>query len=133
MLTGQRAFQKATSIDAMSAILNEEPPSLLQVKPEPAAGLERVLHRGLEKNPEQRFQSASDLGFALEAFSDAGHSTFTSGYRMEEEPRAKSHVPVSLGVIGGVVILGLVGAWMWMRPVPAPQVANYVQLTHERG
>jgi Tol biopolymer transport system component len=131
MLTGQRAFQKATSIDAMSAILNEEPPPLLQVKPELPAGLERVLHRGLEKNPEQRFQSASDLGFALEAFSDAGHSTFTSGHRVEEVPRAKSRMVLVVGIIGAVVVFGLAAAWIWMRPVPAPQVANYVQLTHD--
>lgn len=131
MLTGQRAFQKATSIDAMSAILNEEPPPLLQVRPELPAGLERVLHRGLEKNPEQRFQSASDLGFALEAFSDVGHSTFTSSYRMEDERTPSSRKPPVLAAIGLIVVLGLIAAWIWMRPVPAPQIANYVQLTHD--
>ena len=35
-------------------------------------GLQRVVHRCLEKNPEQRFQSASDLAFALEALSESG-------------------------------------------------------------
>src|SRR6516165_12448058 len=39
MMTGQRAFQKATSIDAMSAILNEEPPPLTQANPSISPGL----------------------------------------------------------------------------------------------
>ncbi len=67
MLTGRRAFQKATSIDAMSAILNEDPTPLTQVNPSLPSGLERVIQRGLEKNPEQRFSVGFGLGFALEA------------------------------------------------------------------
>ncbi|MGA7243244.1 MAG: protein kinase [Terracidiphilus sp.] len=129
MLTGQRAFQKATSIDAMSAILNEEPTPITKVSPGLPPGLERVLQRGLEKNPEQRFQSASDLGFALEAA--AGPlSTYTSGYRFEEQKRTKSRAPLGVIGIGGLVAV-LVAAYLWMRPMPEPQVANYVQLTHD--
>jgi eukaryotic-like serine/threonine-protein kinase len=71
MLAGKRAFQKPTSADTMSAILNEDPPEISQVTTSIPPALQRVVHRCLEKNPEQRFQSASDLAFALEALSDS--------------------------------------------------------------
>ena len=130
MLTGQRAFQKATSIDAMSAILNEEPTPLAQRMPNAPPGLERVLQRGLEKNPEQRFQSASDLGFALEAAAGPVQSVYTSNYNVQDK-----RAPLSrrfLAMIGAAVLVILaVVAYTWLRPMPAPQVANYVQLTHD--
>jgi serine/threonine protein kinase/WD40 repeat protein len=130
MLTGQRAFQKATSIDAMTAILNEEPTPLAQLMPNAPPGLERVLQRGLEKNPEQRFQSASDLGFALEAAAGPLQSVYTSNYRIQEK-----RPPLSrrfLLMIGAAVLVMLaVITYTWLRPAPEPQVANYVQLTHD--
>jgi eukaryotic-like serine/threonine-protein kinase len=74
MLAGKRAFQKPTSADTMNAILNEEPPGISHVTANTPPALHRVVHRCLEKNPEQRFQSASDLAFALEALSESAGS-----------------------------------------------------------
>ena len=70
MLAGKRAFQKPTSPETMAAILNEDPPGISQVTTNVPPALQRVVHRCLEKNPEQRFQSASDLAFALDALSE---------------------------------------------------------------
>src|SRR5271170_4825609 len=70
MLAGKRAFQKPTSPETMTAILNEDPPSISEVTPNLPPALQRMVHRCLEKNPEQRFQSASDLAFALDAVSE---------------------------------------------------------------
>jgi serine/threonine protein kinase len=67
MLTGKRAFQRSTSAETMTAILNDEPSGISQIVQTTPPGLQRVVHRCLEKNPEQRFHSASDLAFALEA------------------------------------------------------------------
>src|ERR1700722_3172754 len=75
MLAGKRAFQKPTSAETMSAILNEDPPGISQVTANIPPALQRVVHRCLEKNPEQRFQSASDLAFALDALSDSAGSS----------------------------------------------------------
>jgi len=72
MLAGKRAFQHPTAAETMTAILNEDPPGISQIVPVVAPGMQRVVHRCLEKKPEQRFQSASDLAFALEALSDSG-------------------------------------------------------------
>jgi serine/threonine protein kinase/Tol biopolymer transport system component len=66
MLTGQRAFQRETVAETMTAILKEEPVEPAQSLPPSIAN---VLRHCLEKKPERRFQSARDLAFALEAAS----------------------------------------------------------------
>lgn len=77
-LTGRRAFCKSTTAETMSAILNEEPTPISQIMPSVPPGLQRAMQRCLEKDPEQRFQSATDLAFALEVSSESG-SVSTSG------------------------------------------------------
>jgi serine/threonine protein kinase len=71
MLAGKRAFQKPTSPETMSAILNEDPPGISKITPGLSPALQRIEHRCLEKNPDRRFQSASDLAFALATLTDA--------------------------------------------------------------
>src|SRR6516164_6866874 len=70
LVTGKQTFRKPTSAETMAAILNEDPPPVSQLVPNAPPALQRIVNRCLEKNPEQRFQSASDLAFALEALSD---------------------------------------------------------------
>jgi TolB-like protein len=68
MLAGRRAFSGSSTADTMSAILRDEPPPL---SPDPVPSLlERVIRRCLEKSPEERFQSARDLAFALRESSE---------------------------------------------------------------
>jgi serine/threonine-protein kinase len=65
MLTGRRAFRGDSPADTMSAILKEEPPELSRGGAEFPPALERVVRRCIEKNREERFESARDLAFAL--------------------------------------------------------------------
>src|SRR6266853_4704491 len=69
MLSGSRAFQGATSADTMSAILKEEPAELSNAVRNLPPALARIVHRCLEKDPAERFQSARDLAFNLELLS----------------------------------------------------------------
>src|SRR5262245_42208698 len=67
MLAGRRPFEGVTASDVMAAVLTSEPVSLAEAVPEVLAPISRIVQRCLEKRPGQRFQSAGDLGFALEA------------------------------------------------------------------
>ncbi|HEV2022406.1 MAG TPA: protein kinase [Terriglobales bacterium] len=74
MLAGARAFHRESSAETMTAILRDDPPEFAEGHRIPP-GLERIVRRCLEKAPEQRFQSARDLAFALEAVSGVSTST----------------------------------------------------------
>ncbi len=65
MLSGQRAFRGDSHVEVMNAILKEEPPELSETNAKISPHLEKIVRRCLEKKPERRFQTASDLGFAL--------------------------------------------------------------------
>jgi len=69
MLSGRRAFHGASAADTMSAILKEDPPDLSATNQNVSQALERLVNHCLEKNPEERFHSARDLAFAMEAIS----------------------------------------------------------------
>ena len=129
MLAGKRAFQKPTSAETMTAILNEEPPGVSQLVPLAPPGLQRVVHRCLEKNPEQRFQSASDLAFALEALSDSGSVTAAPLGSPDRGRRSK----LVAAVVGITVVALLAGAALILfraRKSPGPATSEYVQLTN---
>jgi eukaryotic-like serine/threonine-protein kinase len=127
MLAGKRAFEKPTSADTMSAILNEDPPAFSQIARSTSPGLLRVVQRCLEKNPEQRFQSASDLAFALEALSESG-----SGSMVAVRPESRSRW-VWAAAAGGVVALAAVAVAWWRIPAAGPVVESITQLTDDGG
>ena len=70
MLSGQRAFHRPSPAETSAAILRDDPPPFPPARPL-APALERLLHRCLSKRPDDRFHSARDLVFALEAVGTA--------------------------------------------------------------
>ena len=75
MLAGQRAFRGDTAADTITAILTKEPPDLSQTNKEIHPGLDRIVRHCLEKNPEERFESARDVAFDLESLSSVSAQT----------------------------------------------------------
>lgn len=131
MLSGKRAFQRPTAAETMTAILNEEPPGISQIVQTTPPALQRVVHRCLEKNPEQRFQSAADLAFALEALSESGSSAPIATGTPSEHPRSK--VPVWSTVLVAVLVLAAAAYYVIARlssTVPL-RISAYTQLTHD--
>ena len=122
MLAGKRAFERSTSADTMSAILNEDPVAISQLGQPTSPGLQRVVHRCLEKHPEQRFQSASDLAFALEALSDTGSS---SGSAIAAPARLRPRRALAWAT-GSVATLAVAaGAYYFLRPREKPPFEHY--------
>ena len=133
MVTGRQTFRKPTSAETMTAILNEDPPSISTIDPAAPPGLQRVVHRCLEKSPEQRFQSASDMAFALEALSDS--ATMSAGSSASHAQLDLQSNRSRLAVAGGAVLLAVLASaavvYFWLQPPAAPKVSNFVQLTHD--
>src|ERR1700719_1351259 len=74
LMAGSRAFRGETEVDTMTAVLREEPAGMdLEDSAIPRGYLDIIKHC-LEKDPENRFQSAKDLAFALETLSASSPS-----------------------------------------------------------
>jgi len=114
MLSGRRAFGGDTAAEVMNAILKDDPPEL--AKPEIPPGLERVVRRCLEKRPEERFQSARDIAFALEAVSAAPAAGRPSSVVAAGRWRRR----VWLGVTTVALLAGVV-AWLRLRTASESQ------------
>src|SRR5712692_3431156 len=114
MLSEQRAFRRDTPAETMTAVLKEDPPELSDPGRPLSSALERIVRRCLEKNPEQRFQSARDLSFALSALS----GTETSGpVRATAAPR---RVPLLFWLSIGLALAAVSAAtWLVARRPPA--------------
>ncbi|MDQ2871352.1 MAG: protein kinase [Acidobacteriota bacterium] len=108
MLAGQRAFKGDSAADTMSAILKEDPPDLAVTNRNIAPGVERIVRHCLEKNPEQRFQSARDLAFDLEALSGIS-APATPPIGEGSAPVRSRRVPVPAAL--GAAILLAAGAY----------------------
>jgi serine/threonine protein kinase len=89
MLSGARAFRADTAADTMSAILSQDPPDLDIARLSISPGIERIVRRCLEKNPELRFQSANDLAFALETLSNTSSSAAATVVDVPAAPRRR--------------------------------------------
>jgi len=74
MFAGRRPFDAPTASDVIVSVLTKDPPPLGQLAPEAPVQLQAIVNRCLEKQPEKRFQSASDLGFALRALNGPLHA-----------------------------------------------------------
>src|ERR1022692_1228998 len=87
MLTGKRAFKRETSAETMTAILREEPQALNDTGWQGPLELQRILARCLEKNVVRRFQSASDLAFAMESL--GGPSPAATTAQRVSQPKSR--------------------------------------------
>ena len=125
MITGARAFRKETSAETMSAIVNDDPPEISQAAPTVPRGLQQIVHRCLKKNPTERFQSASDLAFALEALS--GSVSESAGHIEQAAPRAVRAWFAAAGAVLAVAVALLV----WLRSPSIPVVEEVTQLTDD--
>jgi len=102
MLSGKRAFHGDSAADTMSAILKEDPPELAETNRNVSPALERIVRHCLEKNPAERFQSARDVAFNLEALTDISTSSRGAMRAIPEEPAARRWL---LPLLGGLLLL----------------------------
>ena len=106
MLSGKRAFHGDSSADTMSAILKEDPPELSETNRNVSPALERIVRHCLEKNPAERFQSARDVAFNLDALTDISTPS-RSGVRAIPEEKSASRWLLPL-----VGAAALVASWV---------------------
>ena len=128
MLSGRRAFHRESSVETMSAILKEDPPELTETNRSVPPAMERIVRHCLEKNREERFQSAHDVAFALESLSGSASQpvAITPGrWRISRATRVVATVLLSLVGVAAAFWVG----WS-LRATPSP---TFKPLTFRRG
>jgi Tol biopolymer transport system component len=109
MLSGRRPFTGGSAIEVMNAILKEEPEEVTETNARVNPTLERIVRKCLEKKPERRFQSASDLSFALETLSTPSGSQ-TSAAASDVRGRNRERLAWT---VAGVLLVGLIAALLF--------------------
>jgi serine/threonine protein kinase len=109
LLSGRRAFHGETSAETMTAILKQDPPDLpASVTP----AIRQIVNRCLEKNPDERFQSARDLAFALrQAAGEGSSSQLLAPVRSVSPRRRRVRVLLAMlaaAIAGAAILLSIV-------------------------
>jgi eukaryotic-like serine/threonine-protein kinase len=128
MIAGQRAFRGDSSIETMNAILKEDPPEISTAAKNISPAMERLIRRCLEKSPEERFQSARDLAFALDAVS--GISGTAAIPVTGAHPKRRSRLAFLVAV--PMLVASALGLFAGMR-LAAPGHPSFHQLVFGRG
>ena len=130
MLSGKRAFRGDSAAETMSAILKEEPPDASETQSNISPALDRIVRHCLEKNPAERFQSARDVAFNLEALTDV--SNFSRGgakaLPAEMTPR-RWMVPL----LGALLVLALCAVFYQIKRGKAASNPTFHEITFRNG
>jgi serine/threonine protein kinase len=126
MLTGRRAFRGETEVDTITAVLKEDPPQInLEQASVPESVLQIVRHC-LEKEPENRFQSARDMGFALETLSTSFGGRSTRLWVSRRRARLVPWTVAAVLLVATLLLLVNQGRQKTLSP-------SYRRLTFEQG
>ncbi|HEV2350980.1 MAG TPA: protein kinase [Terriglobia bacterium] len=134
MATGARAFPGKSQISVASAILEKDPEPISKTQPLAPASLDHVIAQCLAKNPEDRFQSAQDVGLELKWIAESA----TRGFSQEDTnlkggAAVAGHRPalqraLPWAVAGILFIVGIIGTAAYFRLERAPARAIFAQI-----
>jgi eukaryotic-like serine/threonine-protein kinase len=126
MVTGRRAFKGETEADTMMAVLSGEPPEIAMERQGVPPAFDQIVRHCVEKDPDNRFQSARDLAFALSTVSSSAGTLFLP--RRNRKKRLLKWAPWVAAAIALAAVGIFVGAYLRQRPN-----LQYRRITFERG
>ena len=136
MLSGKRAFHGDSAADTMTAILKEDPPDLNETNRNISPAFDRIVRHCLEKSPAERFQSARDVAFNLEALSDVSTST-RGGMRAlpveEGKPLRRWLIPLVAAALAALVVASWIGVYRYARRGVEGANPTFHEITFRNG
>ena len=142
VLAGRQPFRGDSAVEVMNAILKEDPSELTEAglesrgsREQISPALERVVRRCLEKRPESRFQSASDLAFALKSLSDGSGAVVTSSTAARARSKARRWLTPAVAILAIITLAFFVAEWLrhGFRQTSPGQAVRLLRLTDFTG
>ena len=118
LLTGQRAFDRPSMVETLSAIIRDEPVRLSSLRTNVSESFARVIDRCLAKEPAQRFGSTRELAAALDALTPDTSVTNSSADTTAERAVTRGQALPRRAIATVVMLLAIAaaaGAWWWNR------------------
>jgi len=121
MVTGKKAFEGKSQLTVASAVLEREPAPISSVKPMTPLVLDHAVKKCLAKLPDERWQSASDLGSELKWIGESVGQAAGTAFR-GSAGKAREKIA---WLIAGASVFGLIAVGMWWRNSKPPQQTMY--------
>jgi serine/threonine-protein kinase len=128
MVTGRKAFEGKSQASLISAIMSGEPPPISTVQKMSPPMLDHLVERCLAKDPDRRWQAASDVMLELKWIAEGGHQTDVSEPVARRRRRARLAWGIVAGLIAGAAVTGIT-VWSLTRPADEPSTRFQVELS----
>ncbi len=135
MAAGEKAFQRDTAAETMSAIIRDDPEPLAKLRPQTPPPLRWIIERCLAKDPEERYASTRDLARDLAGARDRISEASSAAESILAVPARRRGLSPVLAA-AAVVALGIVAApfvWRGLPGRPSSSPPRFHQLTFRRG
>ncbi len=123
MVTGKRTFEGKTQASIVGQILAVDPPSVSTLRPQTPPGLDRVIRLCLDKDPDERIQTAHDLKLQLQAI---GEAPLTTTQVSIAAPARRSWLPWVAAAVLALAAIGFALAYLQSPRVPQVSVHSYI-------
>jgi len=129
MLSGVQPFRGESPIETLNSILKDDPPDFFEINVRVPGALDRVVRHCLEKNPDERFQSARDLAFDLGSLSGLTSQaiSFPRHWHFRKRDLVKPAAAI-LAILAATFLAYMLGQRRGTRPPP-----DYKRLTFRSG
>jgi eukaryotic-like serine/threonine-protein kinase len=129
MATGKKAFEGETQASLISAIMSASPAPISAIQPMTPVALDRVVRKCLAKEPEKRWQTASDLSDELKwiAQDSSDHPRSAVPAEPAAPPKRQSRL-ATLSIAAGALVVVVAGIALWLRqstPATPQQVSRF--------
>ena len=121
ILTGRRAFDGKSQLSVLTAILEKDPELLSHIVPTSPPALEHVVKSCLEKNPDDRFQTAQDVRRQLKWIAESGAQSNAAARATKS-----SRLPWIIASAAVLAAIGLGGAYLSVAPRLNPVVRSTI-------
>ncbi|MGA2745416.1 MAG: protein kinase [Candidatus Sulfotelmatobacter sp.] len=127
MTTGRRPFQGKSQISLASAILESDPEPISKLKSATSPAFEHVVATCLQKNPEERYQTAHDIKLELQWIAtDKAASAPALALRQPQRSNLRANVLRAISIISALLLGAIAGAFLLQRPVLAPSIRTVI-------